>query len=126
MKLDMDLARAILLQAEAAPPNQFPKINLPDHDADAVAEHVQLLAEAGLLEASIAPSGSGGRRIWKVSVKRLTWEGHQFLENARNDTVWAKTKTVVKEKGGSASFKIIKALLTAVTMQHFGLSGGGG
>jgi len=47
MKLDMDLVRAILLQAEAAPPNQFPKIELPEYPEDAITEHIQLLAERG-------------------------------------------------------------------------------
>jgi len=51
--------------------------------------------------------------IWKA--KRLTWAGHEFIEAARNDTVWHKTKTLVKEKTGTLTLEVLKLGLTEVT-----------
>ncbi len=121
MRLDTDLVRALLLQSEAAPPNQAPTIDLPDYDRDAVLEHVELLRERGLIEARIVRSGSGGGRIYTAHVERLTWEGHEFLQNARNEEVWQRAKTLVREKGGSISFELFKALLVKLAAQQFGL-----
>ena len=57
----------------------------------------------------------GARRNFMLShfewqPKSLTWEGHEFLDAVRHETVWAKTKEVVKSKGGSVSFEVLKEL----------------
>lgn len=122
MKLDLDLVRDILLDVEATPANQPANVNLPDRDEDAVLEHIELLIEAGLLDGSVLPSGMGKHRLYAANVARLTWDGHEFLDNARNDQVWARTKAIVKEKGGAASFAVVKGLLTATALHFFGLS----
>jgi hypothetical protein len=118
----MDLVRDILLAAEQTPANSFPKIEIPGQDEDAVLEHLELLIEAGLLEGKVRHSGMGGSRILLVHVDRLTWKGHEFLANARNEQVWSKTKAFLKERGGSMSFEIVKALLVKIAAQHFGLT----
>jgi hypothetical protein len=41
----------------------------------------------------------------------LTWEGHEFLDAARDDTRWSKAKKLVQEKGGSLMFEALKAVL---------------
>jgi len=51
-----------------------------------------------------------GGSDWKA--KRLTWAGHEFIEAARNDTVWQKTKTVVREKTGALTLEMLKLGLT--------------
>lgn len=51
----------------------------------------------------------------------VTWAGHEFLDTARNETVWTRTKELVKEKGGSASFEVVKALATQVSLAFLGL-----
>src|SRR5687768_1622590 len=115
MKLDMDLVRAILQKVEEAPANtRAGRITVEGYDEDVVTEHVELLTQRGLLEASIAPGGFGGKRIAVISVRALTWEGHEFLGNARNESTWNKTKELIKEKGGSVSFDVLKAVLSKV------------
>jgi hypothetical protein len=104
----MDLARQILLAVEGAPFNQgWVDLQLPGYSAEAVGYHVMLLHQAGLLEAT--DLSSMGNREWKP--KWLTWEGHEFLEASRNETVWKKTLATVKDKGGGAVFEVVKALL---------------
>lgn len=124
MTLDLDLVRQILLQIEATPANRsVGRIAVEGYDTDTVLEHLDLLSKRNLIEASVLPSGRGGARIAIVHVHGMTWEGHEFLNNARNEEVWSKTKQIVKEKGGSASFEVIKNLLTQVAMNFFGLAG---
>jgi hypothetical protein len=122
MKLNLDLARAILLHIEAAPPNQdVGPIRLEGYDEDEVLAHLELLTERDLIDANLTIAGSGAKRIYAAYVKSLTWEGHEFLDNARNEEVWSRTKALVKERGGSASFEIVKALLTEVALKFFNL-----
>ena len=117
------LVREILLEVEKAPANRFSDLSLPDRDENQVFEHVELLLEAGMIVGKVTESGMGDEgRILAVDIHRLTWDGHEFLDNARNDTVWAKTKLLVMEKGGSASFAVVKGLLAAEALRFFGLS----
>jgi hypothetical protein len=89
MKRDMDLIRKIMLEIEQnADPMAWVKIDIPDHSATEVSYHIKLLYEQGLVEANDC-SDLGGIS-WKA--KNLTYEGHDFLDAARSDTVWNKAK----------------------------------
>lgn len=124
MRFDPEIARNILLAVEETEANQRPKdINLPEVPQDTLVEHIELLNEAGLLEATLVPSGMGGQRYIYARVKRLTYAGHQFLADARNDSVWQKTVATVKEKGGSISVSVLTQLLAKMAAAHFGLPG---
>jgi len=52
-------------------------------------------------------------------VERLTWSGHEFLNNARSDTQWKRAKDIVVAKGGAVSFEILKAVLVQVVKATF-------
>jgi DNA-binding PadR family transcriptional regulator len=122
MQFDPDLARQILLEVEATPPNQHVKdIEFAGLDEDLIYEHIELLRDAGLVEARIQPSGMGGRRIYYAQVTRLTYAGHEFLANAKNERVWERTKAFIKEKGGAASLAVIVAVAKKFANDHFGL-----
>jgi hypothetical protein len=41
----------------------------------------------------------------------LTWEGHDFIEAVRNETVWRKAFGIITEKGGGFTLEMIKELL---------------
>jgi hypothetical protein len=54
-------------------------------------------------------------------VRGLTWSGHEFLDNIKSDSIWAK----VKDKAGAlsgVSMKILAALAEAEVKKHFGLT----
>ena len=113
MKLDLDLARELLLKIESTPANRPAETpELEGHDNDQVLEHLELLHEAGLIEAKIVRSGMGGARILAASVERLTWEGHDFLNKARQASTWKRAKDMVVAKGGPLTFDILKSVLT--------------
>ncbi len=74
-------------------------------------------ADAGLVEAK--ELSTFGSSCWRV--KGLTWAGHEFLDAARNDTVWNKTKEIVKDKGGSVPFEVVKDIVIEIAKKMVGL-----
>lgn len=110
MKRDMDLCRNILLEVEANPRATGPAcldLNVEGPTPVELAYHVQLLHEAGLLEASDLTTTAG--LDWRPI--RLTYRGHEFVEAARRETRWQKAKSLVQEKTGGLSLDILKAVL---------------
>ena len=120
MKRDFDLIRSILLQAEAAYPGQ-PWLQAISWEgepitAPVVAQHVAIMIEHNLIQGKV-PSVQDGM----FAIGSLTWQGHDFLEAARSDTVWRKAKAKLLEVGGSASLEIFKAVLLQITKAQLGL-----
>ena len=85
MKRDLDLIREILLFAEnncdgrqmpLADASKFQNSKYHSVTRPVLREHIELAQERGLLTAS---HHSGGSHI-----HRLTWDGHDFLANARS------------------------------------------
>lgn len=109
MTRDMDLVRLILIEIEKHPHvSTRMNLSIDGFSEDAVSYHVKILSQAGLIEAtqmSNAPKDS----IW-IPIS-LTWEGHEFLDAAKDDTRWNKAKSIVKEKGGTMAFEVIKSVL---------------
>lgn len=105
----MDLCRDILLQIEASEkePVGWIKLDMPDHQRQAVSYNIMLLAQAGLITAIDLTTSSGF--YWEPT--SLTWQGHEFLDAARNDTFWNKAKAIVTDKSGSLSFDVLKGVL---------------
>lgn len=116
MKRDMDLIRKILLTVEEYDENstEIPLLQIDGEDGMAVYYHAKLLIDAGFIEGTIV-SGPG------VYVTAMTWSGHDFLDTVRSETVWDKTKGLVKEKTGSVSLDVLKALATQVSLGLLGL-----
>ena len=112
MKRDMDLCRRILLAVEASPPNQYVSrfAFTGDYPENTVSEHVVLLENAGLLEANLTPLMGGTFYV----IKRLTWEGHEFLNAARDEGVWTKTLQTIGEGIHTISFAVLKQQLLEV------------
>ncbi len=103
MKLDKDLLRTILLQVEAFPhPRGWVEFMIANHSAEEIAHHIELLNEAGFLEADDVSDTSG--YDWRA--KRLTYDGHEFLDTIRDSEVWKATKGIAK-KAGVASAKVL-------------------
>jgi hypothetical protein len=108
MKRDMDLARRILAEVEGAPFDLGGvKLNLPDVDDLSLQYHLLLLSEASLIEVIDVSDMSGPAYI----PVRLTWRGHEFVESARNDSIWSKAKNAVATKTGGMAFDVLSAVL---------------
>ena len=124
MRLDPDLFRAILLKVEDAPPNQRPdNLMIEGWTPDEVLEHIELLEEAGLIEARILRSGSGGGRLMAAYVERLTYAGHDFLAKARDESRWKQAKSIAVEKTGSTALDVLKTVLGQLAIHALKLQG---
>jgi hypothetical protein len=110
MKRDPDLVRNILLALEnKASSNDAvtaKKMMLDGWSEEEINYHLLLLIEAGYIKGK--DSSSDNRTI--VFVTRLTWEGHEFLDAARDDRRWEKAKSAISKVGGW-SFEVIKPIL---------------
>jgi hypothetical protein len=51
----------------------------------------------------------------------LTWEGHEFLDKVRHDTVWKAITSEAKEKGLSATIGILSQLADKYIKKQLGL-----
>ncbi len=115
MKRDDDYIRQLLVEFEGQPDWL---IVIAEHLSMSPEDrsrqyHTLLLCDAGL----VAPVGR--------STYRLTAGGHDYLDAIRNEGIWAKTKEIVAETGGSATLEIIKSLalglLKKKVSQHTGI-----
>lgn len=79
--------------------------------------HIKLLLDAGLIEGQCSDyQGDVGSACF---IQRLTWEGHEFLDQIKSDTVWAKVKQTASQQGleltlglvGKLAVKIIDQLI---------------
>lgn len=136
MKRDMETIRALLLQVEEKTYLNLPVpvglFDLESYTPDEVIYHLIIMEELGLIkgEKIIGPlSGEidqygpvGPEGIVGFSVERLTAKGHDFLDAARNETIWKKAKTTLAEKGATVSLAVLQTLLTALLKNELGLS----
>ena len=118
MKRDMDLVREILIYVEENA-NDRSFLHAPQvKDGAEVSEnemnyHIKLLSEANLIHTKKTYSG------WLIY--SLTWEGHDFLDAAKNEGVWKRVQKTVSEKGGSLPFDVVKALTIQFAREAVGL-----
>ncbi|MDQ3813557.1 MAG: DUF2513 domain-containing protein [Armatimonadota bacterium] len=120
MKRDMELARTILLKLRDQ--DELNKTVLLENEIEGytkeqVLYHIKILAQAGLVEAMDASSSD---ELYWIA-ESLTWEGQEFVDAINNETVWNKTKDIVKEEGGSIPFEVLKNLAIQVAAKFFGL-----
>ena len=114
MKLDKDLVREILLAIEASDhdPGGWMNLDVAGHSLQEISYHVQLLDEAGFLQANGLHTNRG--HAWLP--KRLTYQGHEFLDTVRDGEIWQLTKETAA-KAGAASVQALFAIATAAIKQ---------
>ena len=117
----MELVRAILFAVEKLPAGKGTQTLTVDYDGltnATFAEHLDLLIDVGYIDGEITILHDDDVAFY---IEKLTWDGHDFLDAARNDAVWKKAMTKVKEAGGSITMDLMKALLTKILTQKLGL-----
>ncbi|OUJ39696.1 hypothetical protein BTZ53_23520 [Vibrio parahaemolyticus] len=107
MKRDMELIRKLLLTIEENPR----QLEVEGYDKNQVKYHALLLIEAGFLDGNVSDTLANTSVVPSfVSVNRLTWDGHEFLDNIRKEEVWNTIKTEFKDASISTVFSIGKQL----------------
>ncbi|MBR2584388.1 MAG: DUF2513 domain-containing protein [Thermoguttaceae bacterium] len=117
MTRDMELVKLILEKIEKECTDSAgcmisPK-SFPEYSASDVNGHALLILERGLANGKMT---SGG-----VAIVRLTWEGHDFLDNSRNSTVW---QTTMKAAGGlsfGVFLRVLENVATKFALKNIGL-----
>ena len=122
MKRDLDLVRQLMLQIEAlpaAPPVQYRMSEIED---PVLLAHLEMLIEAGLVNGKIARSH--GVRGDVISVSGLTWQGHEWVEIVRSQSLWNEVKSAVLDGGGVLTLELTKAVATKLLRARLALPPG--
>ena len=119
MKRDMELVRKILFRIEEEFVGESIRdLEITGYSMVSVAEHCRLMYEYGLLD-EYKPIKADGTPVLAFFVGNLTWEGYDFLDKIRQDTVWNKTKDVITKKGLPMVLDVVKqissSIITAMT-----------
>lgn len=118
MRRDMELIRELLLRLEALPLGPHSLIHVRGSDEEMAIEgrspdeieyHLDLLREAGLIECPGSQPLAGG-----VIFRRLSWEGHDFIDTVRDNEVWSQTKDTAK-KAGSGAIEFVWGIAKEIT-----------
>ncbi len=113
MKRNWELVREILLALEnkKSSLDYLEPEQIESYDPEAVSYHIQILDEAGLIEGHCTQAMGSPLYCY---AKRLTWIGHEFLDEIRSETVWNRTKSLLKERGIALSFEAISMAVKSV------------
>ena len=122
MKRNMDLILKILQDLEVhckpSKDSRLPKfpptyklnkddyVDFPEYSDELLMEHCRLIVDRGLAE--IDPKDTYG-----YSFVRLTWEGHDFVDNASDSSLWQVAKSIA----GNMSFKVFTTVLEQLVLR---------
>jgi len=128
MKLNPDCIRDVLLQVEKQQYMEELPIdtlcrNLTEYSNEEIEYTCLKLEEAGFLELNGVKLDGG---IILHSVEDITFAGHQFLADVREEPIWKTTKAVVKKTGASslsAITQIACGVVSAIIQQELRLNG---
>ena len=113
----MDLVRRILLAVEEKPSTTAIE-NLPGFDRETVIYHTRIMIDAGIIDGDYIPVSSQtdpGKGEFIISlISGLSWDGNEFIDATRNQTIWNRTKALLAEKGGGWTFEILKEVATSI------------
>lgn len=51
----------------------------------------------------------------------MTWDGHEFLDDIRSDSVWSQTKSAVVNQVGSVSLSVLQEVAKGIVKGLVGL-----
>ena len=86
--------------------------SLPDYSVEDVFYALSHLQQAGYINVS---GQWGGDVLGECCVNYITFEGHEFLEKIKSDTIWKKTLSTAG-KVGSFSFQMIAKIAESVAV----------
>jgi len=120
MKRDLELIRRLLLyieEHEALPSPEEMQVDQRTRDF-----HLLLLYEAKLtFGLPAAQCDDGSIQVFTTTTPRLTWEGCEFLDAARDQSVWEDALERTKKVGGAVGIGVMVELLKDATLRKLGL-----
>lgn len=116
MKRDMDLIREILLKIEAANEPAMEELLREGgtaEDLEALSYNLGLLVDHGFVT-GVEAHTLAAKNWFSLA---LTWNGHEFLDDIREPTIWKKTKEGASAVG-SASLQFMWELAKGYAKQQ--------
>lgn len=114
MQRDMELVRNILFTLEAKEhTGATVRLQIEGYSGENVAYHCKMMCENGLID-FYDENRMGNGKLFHYTVGDLSWDGQDFLDKIRQDTVWNKTKTVIRDKGLPMVIDVVKEVASAV------------
>lgn len=120
MERDMNLVREILAWAKKQEHGGFnnnPQID--GYSDEEVGYHVYLMNQAGLVNA--CDTTSQGDNSPNALLLNITWDGYEFLDAAKDDTIWEKAKNTIFKTSSGITFDLLLEWLKAEGRQKLGL-----
>ena len=115
MERNLDLIREMLITvSKSRNPVDVGVFVSEKTSRDEVVFNLRLAREAGLIEANVFYADN---EVFDAEITRVTWEGFDYLETVKNDTVWKKTKAKIAQTIGSASLELVKKVASKVAEQ---------
>lgn len=114
MKRDMDIVRRIALET-AELEYGFGLDALEGVDKNTFTAHVEWMCEAGLIKANFTRYEDGTPP--EAVITRLTWDGCEFADSVRSDTLWRKAKETVIKPTSSFTFGVMRDWLRQEILQ---------
>jgi hypothetical protein len=108
MKREMELIREIMLAVE----EERDFLSIDGYSKESIKYHAALLIEAGLLhgEAFVYGSNATPNIPDDILITKISWDGHEFLDSVRKDTVWETIKTEFKDASVDTVIKVSRQL----------------
>ncbi|MEI2466785.1 DUF2513 domain-containing protein [Niallia taxi] len=120
MKRDMELIRELMFLIESQD-ESHKELTLPSNiNREIAVYHLNLMEQAGFTKNKIVYGDNSPMWIYSS----LTWNGHDFLDSIKNDSIWNKVKDGIKTKGlelGQLSFGVIKDLAKIELKKRLGI-----
>lgn len=117
MKLDRDCVRQLLLSTEELPYEYMLTLDdfnenedLSKFGFESCIYVTEKLIEAGFINGKVTYADNG---VYDLRIKSLTWDGHQFLDNIRDDGVWKSAKQVTS-KFSSVSLSMLGTIAASI------------
>ena len=118
MKRDMELIRKMLLALEK---DQNPH-ELEGYTKEQLGYHAYLIVDGGLAKGVDSTSRREAQtQIQTALLTVLSWPGAEFLDCARDESIWAQATSKAKSVGG-VSLPVLKALLIEYLKTKLGLN----
>ena len=112
MKRDIDLVRQLLLCIDGqAATGVLRSTMFEGFSEEKVRYHLRLLADSGFVKYV-------EKNVLGTTILRLTWDGHELLELARDPQVWDRAKRLVHEKTGGLAVEAIRQVLSKWSIQR--------
>jgi hypothetical protein len=122
MRFNPELMRQILLLFESVPAGTIfnARIQIEGFSLPEINETAKILLEEGYFDGIAAQRDIYGMPSVFVC-RHLNMKAHEFLANARNNTIWKRVLAKAETEGSSVSVTVLNALLTAAAKKYAGI-----